>query len=346
MAERILVVGCPAGTSDILLAVGGRRRFEVVAVLEEEAGGRASAREWRARLEAAVRRTRPDRLVVACAERRGHALMRALLDVCMLHGIPVEEPASLYERVTGRIAVEALSPSTIVFSWAPRASRAWDGLGRAAAIVVAVTLLAILAPVLALIALAIKLESRGPVLFVQDRLGIRGRPFRLLKFRTMHEAPGPRSEWEHDNRHRVTRVGWWLRRFRLDEVPQLVNVLRGEMNLVGPRPHPVSNGELFTLVGRNLNERTGSPVAYYALRLTVKPGLTGWAQVRYRYANNLEEEIEKLRYDLYYVKHRSPLFDLRILFETLAVLLCGHRSAASEGGAAELQPAHAVRTPA
>jgi lipopolysaccharide/colanic/teichoic acid biosynthesis glycosyltransferase len=165
------------------------------------------------------------------------------------------------------------------------------------------------------------------VLFVHERGGVRGRPFKLLKFRIMRAEGARRSEWEGDNRDHVTRVGKWLRAFRLDELPQCINILRGEMNLVGPRPHPVSNLELFTLVGRNLNERTGTAVAYYALRLLVRPGLTGWAQVRYRYANNLEEEMEKLRYDLYYVKHVSALLDLRILLETTRVVVRGFRAA-------------------
>jgi lipopolysaccharide/colanic/teichoic acid biosynthesis glycosyltransferase len=178
-------------------------------------------------------------------------------------------------------------------------------------------------PVLAVIAAAIKLGSPGPVLFVQKRVGAHGRPFRLMKFRTMHDRRTAGSEWECDNRDRVTRIGAWLRAFRLDELPQLVNVLRGEMNLVGPRPHPASNLELFTLVGRNLIELTGAPVSCYALRGLVRPGLTGWAQVRYQYANNLEEEIEKLRYDLYYVKHQSLRLDARILVETIRPLVFG-----------------------
>jgi lipopolysaccharide/colanic/teichoic acid biosynthesis glycosyltransferase len=137
----------------------------------------------------------------------------------------------------------------------------------------------------------------------------------------MRAAGSQRAEWERDNRDRVTRVGKWLRAFRLDELPQFINILRGEMNLVGPRPHPVSNFELFTLVARNLNEVTGGAVGFYTLRSMVRPGITGWAQVRYRYANNLEEEIEKLRYDLYYIKYASPRMDLRILTETVKVML-------------------------
>jgi lipopolysaccharide/colanic/teichoic acid biosynthesis glycosyltransferase len=175
--------------------------------------------------------------------------------------------------------------------------------------------LVVLLPLLAPIAVAIKLDSRGPVFFRQDRLGVAGRPFPLLKFRTMHQAGKRRSEWVRDNGHRITRVGRWLRRFRLDELPQLLNVLRGEMNLVGPRPHPVSNGRLFM-----------ECIPHYRLRSVVRPGITGWAQVKYGYANGLDEETEKMRYDLFYIKHRSLLLDLRILFATLGLLLSDNRS--------------------
>jgi lipopolysaccharide/colanic/teichoic acid biosynthesis glycosyltransferase len=146
----------------------------------------------------------------------------------------------------------------------------------------------------------------------------------------MHVTLAQHSEWAADNEARVTRVGKWLRTLRLDELPQFINILRGEMNLVGPRPHPVSNLELFTLVTRNLNETTGTSVSYYHLRSMVRPGLTGWAQVRYRYANNLEEEIEKLRYDLYYVKHVSVWLDFRILADTCRVLFSGGLSDGAE----------------
>ena len=122
----------------------------------------------------------------------------------------------------------------------------------------------------------------------------------------------------------MTRVGRVLRAFRLDELPQFINILRGEMNLVGPRPHPASNYELFTLVARNLNQVTGGAIGYYTLRSMVRPGITGWAQVRYRYANDLVEEMEKLRFDLYYVKYVSARMDLRILLETITVMLKGH----------------------
>ena len=152
-------------------------------------------------------------------------------------------------------------------------------------------------------------------MFVQARAGKDGRAFQLLKFRTMHPSDRRTSEWVQDNSDRITRVGRSLRRFRLDELPQLVNILRGEMNLIGPRPHPACNQTVFE-----------QHIAYYGLRSMVRPGVTGWAQVRYGYANNIEEETEKMRYDLYYIKNRSLRLDARILLETVRIVLLGHGS--------------------
>lgn len=235
----------------------------------------------------------------------------------------MEDAVEFYERLTGKLAFEALTPTSIVFSKRFRPSAAHAVMNRVLSLPVAVGGLVFLSPLMALIALAIKLDSPGPVLFVQERVGAFGRPFRLLKFRTMATTAAPRSEWAGDNGDRVTAVGKWLRALRLDELPQFFNILRGDMSLVGPRPHPVSNLQLFTLVVRNLNEITGTAIGYYDLRSVVRPGLTGWAQVRYRYANNLEEEIEKLRFDLYYVKYASVWLDLRILFETARLIALG-----------------------
>jgi len=275
------------------------------------------------RLTEIVDDVRPHRIVVALTERRGSTPIQALLESCLVRGIVIEEAAQCYERLTGQLAIESLTPTSIVFSGKFPPSFVHQAIARAVSLLAAVVGLVCSLPLLALIAIAIKLESDGPVLFVQPRVGANGRPFKLLKFRTMHVTMVPHSEWAADNQARVTRIGKWLRTLRLDELPQFINMLRGEMNLVGPRPHPVSNLELFTLVTRNLNETTGTSVSYYHLRSMVRPGLTGWAQVRYRYANNLEEEIEKLRYDLYYVKHVSVWLDLRILADTCRVLFSG-----------------------
>jgi lipopolysaccharide/colanic/teichoic acid biosynthesis glycosyltransferase len=143
----------------------------------------------------------------------------------------------------------------------------------------------------------------------------------------MHPASGPTSEWVSDNVDRITRIGKYLRHFRLDELPQLVNVLRGEMNLVGPRPHPVTNQAIFV-----------EHIAYYGLRSTVRPGVTGWAQIRYGYANNLAEETEKMRYDLYYIKNRSLWLDLRIMLETFATVMFGKGATEVRRREAPLRP--------
>jgi exopolysaccharide biosynthesis polyprenyl glycosylphosphotransferase len=258
-----------------------------------------------------VARVRPSRIVVAIENRRDRLPLQSLLE-SRVSGIDVDDAIELYERITGKMAIEALRPSTLILSKGFRNHGAAEMAARLVSVVAAVICLALFAPLLALIALLVKLDSAGPVLFIQQRAGRYGRPFGLLKFRTMHPSAEPPSEWVLDNIHRITRVGRYLRRFRLDELPQLLNVLRGEMNLIGPRPHPVSNHATFM-----------EHIAYYGLRSTVRPGVTGWAQVRYGYANNLEEETEKMRYDLYYIKNRSPWLDCRILFATIGIILFG-----------------------
>jgi lipopolysaccharide/colanic/teichoic acid biosynthesis glycosyltransferase len=323
---------------------GGRRI--VVGVLDDVTPSRGHSASHLflghlCRLPRVVDEFRPHRIVVALAERRGKTPMPALLESYVSRGVIVEDVTEFYERFTGKLALESLTPMRVVASGKFRPSRLQQALARILSLWVALIALVALSPLLALIAVAIKLDSPGPVLFTHMRVGARGRPFTLLKFRTMQDGRARRSEWEGDNLDHVTRVGSWLRRFRLDEVPQFFNILRGEMNLVGPRPHPVSNFELFTLVARNLNELTGAAIGCYALRLIVRPGLTGWAQVRYRYANNLDEEIEKLRYDLYYVKYMSPWLDLRILGETIGVLLRG-RGTRDAAGAEDVSKADAV----
>ncbi len=258
-----------------------------------------------------VEAARADHIVVALPDRRGRLPLNPLL-ASRVRGVVVEEALDMCERLTGKMAIEALTPGPLIHSKGFQNSGAPEAVARAVSVVIAAAGLVFLAPLLALIAVAIKLDSKGPVMFVQARTGKDGRPFNLLKFRTMHPCEERASEWVQDNSDRITRVGGPLRRFRLDELPQLVNVLRGEMNLVGPRPHPTCNEEIFT-----------QNIAYYGLRSTIHPGVTGWAQVRYGYANNIEEETEKMRYDLYYIKNRSLGLDARILLETVRIILLG-----------------------
>ena len=208
-----------------------------------------------------------------------------------------------------------LMPGSVVFSRAFRKSRLTLLGSRVVSVLAALIGLSLLAPLSMLIAIAIKLDSRGPVFFVHDRVGRCGRRFKLIKFRSMRPAERA-AEVVVDDGHRVTRVGRWLRKFRLDEIPQFVNILRGDMNLVGPRPHRVPKFELFV-----------EQIPYFWLRFTIRPGLTGWAQTRYAYAQTLEEETEKVRYDLYYLKHMSFWLDVRILVDTIKIVLLSRGSA-------------------
>jgi lipopolysaccharide/colanic/teichoic acid biosynthesis glycosyltransferase len=278
------------------------------------------------RLREIVEQVHPAIIVVAVADRREGLPLQSLLEA-RVRGILVEDALEFSERLMGKMAIEALRPSMLILGKGFR-NHGWADLtARAVSIVGAAVGLVLCAPLLVAIGLAVKLDSRGPMFFVQQRAGRNGKPFGLRKFRTMHPCSEPTSEWVSDNLARITRVGHYLRRFRLDELPQLMNVLSGEMNLVGPRPHPVTNQVVFM-------ER----IAYYGLRSTVRPGVTGWAQIRYGYANNLEEETEKMRYDLYYIKNRSLRLDLRIMVETVGTVLFGKGATEVRRRRAPLRP--------
>jgi lipopolysaccharide/colanic/teichoic acid biosynthesis glycosyltransferase len=248
-------------------------------------------------------------------DRRGNLPVSQLL-ACRVRGITVEEGTQVFERFTGRLAVESLTPSTLIFGDGFRVRRVPRLLMRALSTAVALVVLIAAAPLIAAIVVAVRLESPGPAFFVQDRVGLRGRRFRLVKFRTMRQAqPGADDAvWGRDNASRVTPLGAVLRRYRLDELPQCLNILRGDMNLVGPRPEMASNVATFAAV-----------IPYYNLRHEVRPGLTGWAQVKAGYSMSTEEVTRKLCYDLYYIKHMSPAFDVRILVDTVKFVLSGTR---------------------
>jgi exopolysaccharide biosynthesis polyprenyl glycosylphosphotransferase len=346
--ERILVLGGGALADQLVEAIESRpeRRQLVLGIVDDRGGVRSPHVRLGALLDLdrIVEHVRPDRVIVALASRRGCMPFKTLLGLRM-RGIAVEDGVDCYERIAGKVPIEALTPTSLIFSKDSRSCRMDPAMARILSLPFAVVGVILLAPLLAVIALAIRLDSPGPVFFVQPRVGRGGRPFRLIKFRTMRPAIGATSEWVRDNDGRLTRVGRWLRRFRLDELPQFFNVAIGDMNVVGPRPHPVSNLSMLVLVARNTPE-CGEPIPFYALRSLVRPGLTGWAQVRYRYANDLEEEIEKMRYDLYYIKHRSLWLDLRILLETVKIVIRGRESAgrgepAGEPAGAEA-PSHAT----
>ena len=248
---------------------------------------------------------RPTGIVVALGERRKQLPTDELL-ACRARGIRIESGVQAYERLTGKLAIEMINPGDLIFSQRLTPSRMTKLSARATSATFALIGATLTAPAMLVIAILIRLTSAGPVLFVQERVGYRGRPFRLLKFRTMLQEKTTTSEWAIDNLDRITPLGYWLRKFRLDELPQFWNILRGDMNFVGPRPHPTANHPLF--------ERE---IPYYSLRSMIRPGLTGWAQIRNGYANDLAGEIEKMRYDLYYIEHQSLWFDFDIVLKTV-----------------------------
>jgi exopolysaccharide biosynthesis polyprenyl glycosylphosphotransferase len=323
--QRVLIVGTTPLACKLIDEIEARRGGQgaIVGVADDaRAGDRPQLRYPilgpLERFDEIIEEVRPDRIIVAMAGRHGRLPVPHLLDA-RLGGIVVEDGVEVWERLTGKIALESLPPNNLISGTGWGKSRVTLAVSRAMSLLASVVGLVCLAPVIGLIALAIKLDSPGPVFFVQDRVGWCGRPFKLIKFRTMHPIDGETPLWFRDSHERITQVGKWLRKFRLDELPQFVNILRGDMNLVGPRPHRVRKFELFV-----------ETIPYFWLRSLVRPGLTGWAQVRHGYASNLEEETEKTWYDLYYIKRMSPWFDLRILFGTVKVVLSdrGSRSAA------------------
>jgi sugar transferase (PEP-CTERM system associated) len=253
---------------------------------------------------------KPDIVVVALSDMRGSFPVKEILE-CRFRGIRVEEWATFYEKLTGKVYVSGLRPSWLIFSDGFVKTRLTETVKRALDVTLSAFGLVASAPVMALIAVAIKLDSPGPVLFRQVRVGRDGRRFVLKKFRSMRinaEENGP--VWAMVDDPRVTRVGKWLRTTRLDELPQLINVLVGEMSFIGPRP------ERPVFVNR-LREQ----IPFYGQRFSVKPGITGWAQVRYRYGSSVEDALEKLQYDLYYIKNLSVFLDLLILLNSVQVVL-------------------------
>jgi sugar transferase (PEP-CTERM system associated) len=252
-----------------------------------------------------------NKIVVGLRERRGRLPIKELLDL-KTSGVSIEEATNFYERITGKIAIENLKASWMIFSDGFEVSTRMLLQNQILSLTVSLVLSALLLPILPLVALLIKLDSRGPIFHRQERVGHNGKIFVLWKFRSMrHDAEvdtGP--VWSGSSDRRITRMGKILRRTRLDEIPQLYNVLRGDMNLVGPRPerpHFV----------RQLSEA----IPFYNLRHSIKPGVTGWAQINYRYGNSLEDAVEKLQFDLFYIKNMSTLLDIVVLIDTVKTVL-------------------------
>jgi sugar transferase (PEP-CTERM system associated) len=265
-----------------------------------------------AEVESIVQSERIDHVVISLLERRGTMPVRQLLHL-KFAGVKVEDAHSFYERMTGRIILERLSPSWLILSDGFRKSRMLVWTKRLIDIVISLIALVLCIPLFILVAIAIVIESGFPVLFRQERTGLHGRSFEMLKFRSMFndsEKEGP--QWAAAGDDRITKTGKWIRKFRIDELPQVINVLRGQMSIVGPRPER----PLFVSM---LEEQ----IPFYGLRHSVRPGITGWAQVKYQYGASVEETKTKLEYDLFYIKHLSVMLDFAVLFETAKVMISG-----------------------
>lgn len=264
-------------------------------------------------LDEVVRRENIDRIIVAMGERRGQLPTNELLQLSLAGTVNIEEGASFYERVTGRVSLNLIRPSWLIFSSRGRQAKISGILRNIVHRLVALTGALLSLPLAIVTAILIKLDSRGPVLYKQERVGKNGGLFTVMKFRSMRtdaEKAGP--VWASQDDDRTTRVGKIIRKLRIDEIPQFWNILRGEMDFVGPRPerpHFVS--------------QLAEEIPYYEQRHLIAPGLTGWAQIKYPYGASIEDARQKLQYDLYYIKNQSLVLDGIILFETIKIILFG-----------------------
>ncbi len=310
--ERVYVLGSGERARSIVGILRSRRDVGMEVIAEESCGVPG---EQLLRFGEALRGFRKpnpsiDRVVVAMEDRRGLMPVRELLAL-RLSGVVIEDASLLIERLTGKVPLEGLTPSTLIFTEGFNVRAPLQFVRRLVSLTVSLIGLTICLPLIPLIALAVRLSSPGPILFRQKRIGRGGRPFTILKFRTMAQnAEAKGAVWAAKNDPRVTPLGRFMRKTRLDEIPQLWNVLRGDMAFVGPRPERPEFVQWLT------NE-----IPYYDLRHIIRPGITGWAQVRYQYGASLQETKQKLEYDLYYVKHLSLGLDLLIMFETVKTII-------------------------
>jgi sugar transferase (PEP-CTERM system associated) len=313
LREHVYVLGAGDRARGLIEAI--RQRPDVPMEIIGWAGALGNGSLTRETLAEAVDGLRSkgkvDRVIVALNDRRGTLPVRELLEL-RLHGVRVEDSASVMEKISGKIAVDELHPSSMIFSDGFRVNAGSFIARRCVSILVSLTGLLLVLPLIPLIVLAIKLTSDGPVLFRQERVGRLGETFTLFKFRTMRQDAehGTGPVWASNNDPRITPVGRFLRKSRLDEIPQLWNVLKGNMGFVGPRPERPEFVQWLT-----------EAIPYYHLRHMIRPGVTGWAQVQYQYGASLEQSKQKLQYDLYYIKHMSVMLDLVILFKTVKTVI-------------------------
>ncbi len=313
LTERIYVLGSGDRARRLVATIRTRKDLgmEVVGWVGAFGNGSSNREDLAACIRGLIGSGHVDRLIVALSDRRNTLPVRELLDL-RLDDIKVEDVGSLLEKISGKIEFEDLYPSSLIYSEDFRLGAGFLFVRLCVSLTIALIALLICLPLIPMIALAVKLSSKGSILFRQQRLGRRGKVFTLYKFRTMRQDAEAESGavWAVKDDPRVTRIGGFLRRTRLDEIPQLWNVLIGDMGFVGPRPERPE-----------LAKWLAEKIPYYNLRHIIRPGITGWAQVRYRYAASLEETREKAQYDLYYIKHMSLSLDMLIIFETIKTII-------------------------
>lgn len=311
LIERVYVLG--TGERALRLVQGLRQNPEIGVEIVSWTGkleGAVTRESVAVHLLDVVKRQKVHRVIVAMPDRRNTIPMQELLDLRM-QGVKIEEAATWLERISGKIEVENLYPSWMVFGEGFRRSPIFRIVRRLISVSIALVGLVLTLPLFPLIMLIIRLDSPGPILYRQRRVGKNGNTFDVIKFRTMRqdaEKSGP--QWAGANDPRVTRIGRFLRSSRLDEIPQLWCVLKGDMAFVGPRPE---RPEFVEWLSRE--------IPYYGVRHMVRPGLTGWAQVKYKYGSTVEDAREKLQYDLFYIKNASIGLDLLIMFQTVKTVL-------------------------
>src|SRR5947209_8690767 len=322
VGEKILIVGSGEAAIDVAREVLERRDagYRVVGFVDSrpELVGQSLINPrvlgTTAEMPDIIRREGVDRVVVAMAERRGQFPTQQLLDLSLSGDVAIEECASFYERLTGRVSLDMMRPSWLIFSGRGRQGRVSAVVRTVVHRSVALAGAVLSLPVALLAAVLIKLDSRGPVFYAQERVGKNGRSFRVYKFRSMRvdaERDGP--VWaSRAGDDRATRVGRVIRKIRVDEIPQFWNILRGEMNFVGPRPERP-----------HFVRQLAEEIPFYEQRHLIPPGLTGWAQIKYPYGASIEDARQKLQYDLYYIKNQGLLLDAVILFETVKTILFG-----------------------
>ncbi|HVG26278.1 MAG TPA: TIGR03013 family XrtA/PEP-CTERM system glycosyltransferase [Acidobacteriaceae bacterium] len=311
--ERVFVLGTGEIAANVTQAIRSRKEagMEVVGFDSPLLHGTEAPGTFAETIEQIAALKPPiDRVVIAMEERRGELPVNSLLSMRMA-GVEIEEVGSLLERLTGKLQLDGLRPSNLLFCEGFNMKPSLQVTQRIASTIVALFGLLLFLPFFPFVVLAVRLSSRGPIFFSQTRVGLDGQHFQVYKFRTMFiDAEAKGARWATKDDPRVTRVGGFLRKTRIDEVPQLWNVLRGDMSFVGPRPE---RPEFTSWLAQEL--------PFYDLRHMIRPGLTGWAQVRYGYGATLAESREKLSYDLYYLKHKSLGLDLLIMFETIKTIV-------------------------